>query len=73
MVHSSHPNSDGSLVPRSGVLVNNKATPLVILSDGTFWEAQGGGILIGVQGELVEDRLQVCDHIDLSLLHGVQH
>src|SRR5262245_6062507 len=30
-VHSPHLNSDSLLLPRSGVLVNNKATPLVTL------------------------------------------
>jgi hypothetical protein len=43
------------------------------VSGGSFWEQEGEGILMDVQGELVEDLLQVCDHIHPLLLQGVQH
>ena len=43
------------------------------VSGGSFWEQQGEGILMDIQGQLVEDRFQVRDHIHLPFLQGVQH
>jgi hypothetical protein len=42
-------------------------------SGGSIWEDGGEGILMEVQGELVKDCLQMCDHIHLSHLQDVRH